>query len=85
APAIISRLMVLLADGDFYVREAAARALGQLGPSAATPTVFGALARAMEDTDPNVHEAAMEALVQLRALRHQPHEQVVLARTPVTA
>ena len=56
-------------DLDPYTREAAARALGRIGVAAATPQVINALAQSMQDSDSNVHEAAVDSLTRLRKLR----------------
>jgi HEAT repeat protein len=66
---MIEHLLPMLTDNDAYAREAAARALGRLGVAAATTTVLNALTQAVDDSDPNVHEAAVDAITRLRKLR----------------
>ncbi|NJP06753.1 MAG: HEAT repeat domain-containing protein [Chloroflexaceae bacterium] len=67
--AIVRLVQLLLNDHDAYAREAAAHALGHIGAAAARPEVMQALTSAGQDTDENVHEAALEALIRLRQLR----------------
>jgi HEAT repeat protein len=69
----------LLYDDDVYAREAAARALGRIGIAAATPEVIMALTRATQDSEVQVHEAAMDSLVALRNLRPAPEIELAMS------
>jgi HEAT repeat protein len=63
ATAAVPALLRALGHQDKWLRVAAAQALGSLGPAAEPvgPVAF-ALRRAMQDEDPDVRNAAAEAL-----------------------
>ena len=61
-PQVLAVLMRALGDRRWRVREAAARALGEMGSAAATEEVVAALVRALGDVRWWVREAAAEVL-----------------------
>jgi HEAT repeat protein len=61
----IPLLVESLKDADAYVRDSAARALGNLGEKAATEKVLDSLVESLKDANAIVRDSAARALVNL--------------------
>ncbi len=64
-PKALDILLGLMVDEDYYVRDSAAEALGNLGEAAATPNVLDMLLRLLIDQDRAVSHSATKALSKL--------------------